>query len=143
MDSKTQLEWRIVRDFRNQDPSFPKGRLVKSESPDFKLRMAKGAFIGIELTRIRMLSEEGGISGILSNSKGYVQVLATLEAKEKKIGVYRKQKPDSLWLIIFADHSEPRAIEKLNKTLLHNKLTTKFDRVCFFNLENQSSVSLK
>ncbi len=143
MDSKTEQEWLIVRDFRIQDTFFPKGRLVKSESPDFKLRMAKGAFIGIELTRIRMLDEEGGISGILSNRKGYEQVLATLESKEKKIGVYRKQKPDSLWLIIFADNSEPRAIQKLNKTLLHNKLTTKFDRVCFFNLENHSMYTLK
>ncbi len=143
MDYKTEQEWLIVRDFKNQDPLFPKGRLIKSESPDFKLRMAKGAFIGIELTRIRMLSEEAETSGILRSTTGYDQVLATLEAKEKKIGVYRKQKPDSLWLIIFADHSEPRAMEKLNKTLLHNKLTTQFDRVCFFNLDNHAIQTLK
>ena len=90
-----------------------------------------------------MMTDEGFSTGILSNSTGYDQVLATLEAKEKKIGVYRKQKPDSLWLIIFADHSEQRAIEKLIKTLLQKKLTTQFNRVYFFNLDNHSIHTLK
>ncbi len=49
---KTQEEWLVMRSFRDNYPDFPKGKLIKSESPDFTLKLSLTKSIGIELSRI-------------------------------------------------------------------------------------------
>ncbi|MDD5509094.1 MAG: hypothetical protein PHD25_12350 [Bacteroidales bacterium] len=143
MDWKTEQEWLVMRYFRENDPDFPKGRLVKSESPDFKLWIAPGRFIGIELTRIRPPSYPDPVPGFLDFRYAWQQFISTLESKEKKTDAYRKQNPCSLWLIIFADYSEAHAIDRIFKTISYSHINTKFDRIHFFDLDQHLVFSLK
>jgi len=41
-----------MRSFRENYPDFPKGKLTKSESPDFVLKLSPSKSIGIEISRI-------------------------------------------------------------------------------------------
>jgi hypothetical protein len=49
---KLQEEWLVMRSFRENYPEFPKGKLTKSESPDFLLKLNHSKSIGIEISRI-------------------------------------------------------------------------------------------
>lgn len=49
---KSQEEWLVMRSFRESFTDFPKGKLTKSESPDFVLKINTHKSIGIELSRI-------------------------------------------------------------------------------------------
>jgi hypothetical protein len=49
---KKQLEILLMDYFRNCYPDFPKGSVVPSESPDFRLKMKNKHLLGIELTRL-------------------------------------------------------------------------------------------
>ena len=143
MDWKAEQEWIIMRYFMEYCPGFPKGKLVKSESPDFQLWISPKRFIGIELTQIHQPNSDRPVQCFLGSESPVQQLSHSVHLKEEKVRLYRSDHPYKLWLIIFADYSEPRAKEKLTKTLLHNKLITQFDRVCFFDLANRSILTLK
>lgn len=49
---KSQEEWHVMRSFRNCYTDFPKGKLNKSESPDFILKPSLFRSIGIEVSRL-------------------------------------------------------------------------------------------
>lgn len=49
---KTQEEWLVMRSFRDHYKEFPKGKLTKSESPDFVLKQSLSKSIGIEVSRV-------------------------------------------------------------------------------------------
>lgn len=50
--TKNQEEWLVMRSFRDNYPEFPKGKLTKSESPDFTLKLSITNSIGIETAKI-------------------------------------------------------------------------------------------
>jgi hypothetical protein len=53
MDNIKQIqEYIIIDNFRKHYPQFPKGKLIKSESPDFILKTGAKHTIGIELTSL-------------------------------------------------------------------------------------------
>ena len=56
---KTSEEWVVMRFFREKCKIFPAGKLVKSESPDFILKVNRKKQIGIELTRFDYLINDG------------------------------------------------------------------------------------
>ena len=56
---KAQEEWLVMRSFRDNYPDFPKGKLIKSESPDFTLKLSLTKSIGIELSRIYKNHSQG------------------------------------------------------------------------------------
>jgi len=49
---KSQEEWLVMRSFRESYSDFPKGKLLKSESPDFVLKINTDRSIGIEISRV-------------------------------------------------------------------------------------------
>lgn len=50
--TKAQEEWLVMRTFRDNYPDFPKGKLTKSESPDFTLKLSITNSIGIETVKV-------------------------------------------------------------------------------------------
>jgi hypothetical protein len=54
---KKQLESLLVSYFKQACPSFPEGKLVESESPDFLLTLKNNSVVGIELTRLYPVSQ--------------------------------------------------------------------------------------
>ncbi|MFH0760261.1 MAG: hypothetical protein V2A67_02005 [Bacteroidota bacterium] len=143
MDWKTEQEWIIIRYFREYFPDFPKGRLRKSESPDFKLWTSPRRFIGIELTQIRPVSNPDPVPGFLDFRFAIDQLRSTIQAKEEKIGIYLKQKPDFLWLIIFADYSEANAIDRILSLIGRESLSSGFDRIFLFDVDQHKTFLLK
>jgi hypothetical protein len=143
MEWKIEQEWLVIRYFKENEPSFPKGRLVKGEAPDFKLWIHKGKFIGIELTMIHPVPDAEMVPGFLDYRHALHQLELTVEAKEERVHTYRSQKPDSLWLIIFADYSEAHAIERILKSVDHKPLDTSFDRIYFFDIDHHTSYQIK
>lgn len=51
-EEKKQLEVLLINYFRECYTDFPKGKLLASESPDFKVKMKNKLSLGIELTRL-------------------------------------------------------------------------------------------
>lgn len=58
---KALIEWLIMRSFRESYPDFPKGKLVKSESPDFTLKLSVSKSIGIEISTFYKAHTEGNL----------------------------------------------------------------------------------
>jgi hypothetical protein len=142
MDWKTEQEWIVMRYFTENCPGFPKGKLVKGESPDFQLWISPKRFIGIELTQVHQFNSDNPVQGFLDRESAIKQVNESIRAKEEKIRLYRSDHPYQLWLIIFADYSEPDAIEKV--TIEYNKksLDTSFDKLFVFDLDTHQAFQL-
>lgn len=143
MDWKIEQEWIVMRYFREYFPDFPKGRLRKSESPDFKLWVSPRKFIGIELTQIQPAQHPDPVPGFLDVRFAIDQLRSTISAKEEKIGIYRKQKPDLLWLVIFADYSEANAIDRILLLIGRESLSSGFDRIFLFDVDQHKTYSIK
>jgi hypothetical protein len=143
MDWKQEQEWVIMRYFKEKYQKFPKGKLIKSESPDFQLWISPKRFIGIELTQIHQIIPENQSQCVLSYESAEVQVEKTVLSKEEKIRLYRSDHPHQLWLIIFADYSEPNAMQKIIKENLVRPTANSFDRLFLFDLDSQIAYSLK
>ena len=90
---KKHIEEKLILDyFKQAHIDFPKGRLVKSESPDFVLKVGIKKTIGIELTRL----DENALT--LKE-----RIESTLDRKNQKIASYQSKKFNSIWLIIHTD----------------------------------------
>jgi len=137
MDWKLEQEWIIMRYFKEKYQKFPKGKLVKSESPDFQLWISTKRFIGIELTQIHQITPENHSQCILCYESAEVQVEKTVLSKEEKIRLYRSDHPHQLWLIIFADYSEPNSIQKIIEETQYKPTITSFDKIFLFDLDSQ------
>ena len=49
---KEEQEFIVIKSFKDHYPDFPKGRIIKSESPDFIVRNGPKYKIGIELVQL-------------------------------------------------------------------------------------------
>jgi len=109
--------------FRNHFEDFPKGKLIKSESPDFILKVSHKKFLGIELTR---LDDQA------PSLKERIQ--KTLENKNQKIHQYQNPGFYAFWLIIYADCLEESKTFNIQNKLNPNSsyLASKLFRV-FYN----------
>ena len=126
MNDKKQGESVIINLFRENFPSFPKGSLNPSESPDFVLAISPKQKIGIELTSLHLFIPD---RELLS----FENIAACLEAKNEKLRLYKKKKLNEYWLIISVNDLHSR-----NRIHIHNKLIiwvfeTGFNRVFLFN----------
>jgi hypothetical protein len=126
VNDKKQGESVIINLFRENFPSFPKGSLNPSESPDFVLAISPKQKIGIELTSLHLFIPD---RELLS----FENIAACLEAKNEKLRLYKKKKLNEYWLIISVNDLHSR-----NRIHIHNKLIiwvfeTGFNRVFLFN----------
>ncbi len=119
---KTTEEWLVMRYFREKYVHFPKGKLIKTESPDFILRVNRKKRIGIELTRLDYLlkdmTDKNELSGLLS---------ILIAQKEEKLPLYQKNILSEYWLIVSVDLLKLGLPE-------HLILNSKFDKVFLFDL---------
>jgi len=119
---KVAEEWTVIRYFREQYASFPKGKLNKSESPDFILQLNRKKQIGIELTRFDDIGKyhQEGVS------QNFTQLL---EKKENKLRLYKKHLLSEYWLIIFTESTD---LEEILECA--GRQTSSFDKVFLFEL---------
>jgi len=101
---KQKDEERLIMDyFRRSYPDFPKGKLKKSESPDFILQHNHHA-IGIEITRLHEANLPKNNPGFPVAEFTYQNVMTTIWNKEPKLLLYQKKKIGIFWLIISTDY---------------------------------------
>jgi len=113
----------ILNYFRESFMDFPKGRLIKSESPDFILKVSPKKSIGIELTRLD------------NNSDSLKErVEATLQNKSNKLKLYQRNKFNAIWLIIHTDFIEASKSYNIKNKMNNWKFNTKFEKVFLFDL---------
>jgi len=133
VNSSKSIQERIVLDrFRQSYKDFPSGRIIKSESPDFLIRISPKKSIGIELTSLSKASYN-----IDSTSAGsFLQDLtSSLIKKEEKLAIYQKNRANEYWLVIYADSIEVKGLESEN-LLSGLNLNSGFDRIFLFELFN-------
>ena len=135
MNDKKRGESVIINLFQENFPSFPKGSLKPSESPDFILAISPKQKIGIELTSLHPFIPD---SELLS----FENITACLEAKNEKLSLYKKKKLNEYWLIISVNDLHSR-----NRIHIHNKLIiwvfeTGFNRLFLFNEINGKVLEL-
>lgn len=156
MENQEYDEREILQLFRKAWPAFPKGRLIKTESPDFILKTSRKNSIGIEITRIdtatsgkRFNNSEtiilpdksaSGTETMLFITRKFLE--STIERKEQKLSLYRKQKSDAYWLIITAGSSDWKGF-KLPQSINEMSFETKFDKLFVVTLPDCKVVVIK
>jgi hypothetical protein len=142
MDWKIEQEWIVMRYFTECCPGFPKGKLVKGESPDFQLWISTKRFIGIELTQVHQFNSDNPLQGFLDHKTAVDQVIKSIRAKEEKALLYRSDNPYQLWLIIYADYSEPDSMQDVKKEYGVNRIVTAFNKIYLFDLDTHQVIQL-
>lgn len=94
----------ILELFRNNYAGFPKGKLIKSESPDFILKINPRKSIGIEITRLRDGSIPKNNPGFPVPELTQRNIESTVNSKEDKLALYQQKKISECWLIIATDY---------------------------------------
>ena len=92
---------RIVLDrFRECWKDFPKGKIVRSESPDFIVRTGLRSSVGIELVSLPASSyviDNVSVNDFLDD------IRSSISKKEEKLRNYRKNRLNAYWLLLQAD----------------------------------------
>ena len=110
-----------MQSFMHAYPDFPKGKVVKTESPDFLLHLNRKKTIGIELTRLHTASS-------LTEA-----IDVTLLNKDEKYRIYSKRKLSACWLIIHFDSILLPYKFNLNNLLSKYVIQSSYDRVFLFD----------
>ena len=106
---------------------------MKSESPDFILKVSTKTTIGIEVTRLRppvSLHQEYK-AGDIALSKEILE--QTVAGKEEKLPIYRQKRPDRIWLIISCENIEERTGYNLANKIQNWSIKTGFHRIFLFD----------
>jgi len=95
--SQMMEELLIMEQFKNIYPEFPKGKLEKSESPDFILKISAKYSIGIELTKLHgpkinkfKTHYPRKISGYHAPDFNFENLAFTIQAKNEKLAYYQE-----------------------------------------------------
>lgn len=129
-EPKKHQESIILEGFRKHFPGFPKGKLIKSESPDFILKTGPKQAIGIELTGLkdaRYVIHPASFASFI----GHLQ--SAISGKSEKLARYRKNNLSAYWLIIHADDIDQR-IPEFEERIRDSIPATEFGRVFLFAL---------
>jgi len=135
-NEKKENEIRILEDFIRLTDIFPAGRIIPYESPDFIIRISRRKSLGIELTEIlpQSASNNKDVSTRLGDSNNYVsqQILETLTKKEEKITLYRKNRLDHYWLIMYTLSEPGPTYTGLFNRLEKRNYQTSFHRIFLY-----------
>jgi hypothetical protein len=128
-ERKTEEEWTVMRYFMDKYADFPRGKLVKSESPDFLLMVNRRYTIGIELTQLET-------EGVEISSVGVLEVLLkeAIVRKEEKIGLYNKKILNEIWLIISTSTLALPSDSQVEVHLDRMRFDSGFDRLYLLDL---------
>jgi len=130
---KKQSELSVLNDFKNHYEDFPKGRIRKTESPDFIVEVTPRRTVGIELTRLLP-------AGPASASHRYVParlsreiLMLTIEKKEEKLPIYFEKKLDYIWLIITINKLDNASSLNLPDRFSEWDVTSLFNKIFLFD----------
>lgn len=147
--SQMMEELQIMEQFRKEYGDFPKGKLEKSESPDFILKVTPKSSIGIELTKLHGFSimkykthYPRMINGYTAPEFNHENLEFTINAKNEKLGFYQMKKLNQLWLLITADLEESPVNFNLGNKLQNWSFSSGFQHVFLFELKNQKVYEL-
>jgi len=147
--SQTLEELLIMEQFRNEHKEFPKGKLQKSESPDFVLKLNPKTTIGIELTKLHGSTVRKEKTHYPRQINGYQppelnreNIEYTINAKNEKTTIYQQKKLNQIWLLITADLDESPVSFNLSNKLENWIFYSKFQKIFLFELKNRKVFEL-
>ena len=139
----------IMEQFRNEYKEFPKGKLEKSESPDFIVKVTAKNAIGIELTKLHGPTVNKYKTHYPRKINGYnapefnpENLQYTIDAKDEKLAYYKEKKLNQLWLLITADLDESPVNYNLGNKLQNWRFSSGFQRIFLLELKNQKVFEL-
>ena len=139
----------IIELFRNEYAAFPKGKLLKTESPDFILKENPKTSIGIELTKLHGPSVKKEKIHFSSKVSGYrppefnrENIEFTINAKSEKLPLYQQKKLNQIWLLITADLNESPVTFNLNNKLENWNFWSGFHKIFLFELKSRNVFEL-
>jgi len=139
----------IIEQVRNEYEEFPKGKLQKSESPDFILKVSAKNAIGIELTKLHgptvnkfKTHYPRKINGYTAPEFNRENLEYTIEAKNEKLAYYREKRLTQLWLLITADLEESPVDYNLGNKLQNWSFLSGFQKVFLFELKTRTVFEL-
>lgn len=142
-------ELQIIQQFKTGYSDFPKGKLEKSESPDFILWLTAKNAIGIELTKLHgpavskyKTHYPRKISGYVAPEFNRENLEFTIGAKNEKLGYYQAKRLSQLWLLITADLDESPVNFNLGNKLQNWTFFSGFQKVFLLELKNQKVFEL-
>jgi len=140
--SQMMEELLIMEQFRNEFKAFPKGKLQKSESPDFILRVSPKNAIGIELTKLHGPTVNKYKTHYPSKINGYTapefnreNLEFTIAAKNEKLAYYQEKKLNQFWLLITADLEESPVYYNLGNKLQNWSFLSGFHKLFLLELK--------
>jgi len=156
MDEKTIQEKAVIALLRKKWPEFPKGKLIKFESPDFILQTNRKFSIGIEITRIDEPKAKSA-KGVVSNSNlsdqpfkatspaiiTRKQIASTIRRKEEKLGLYHKTKSDEYWLVITSGMSNSETKNRISQNAAQWQFNTLFHKIFLLLLAEEKIIEFK
>lgn len=140
----------IMEQFRVEYADFPKGKLQKSESPDFILKVTTKNSIGIELTKLHGPAVNKFKTHYPRKINGYIppefnleNLAYTIAAKDEKLAYYQEKRLNQLWLLITADLDESPVSYNLGNKLQNWRFSTGFQKIFLLELSNTKVFELQ
>ena len=156
MDEKTIREKEVIAVLRKIWPEFPKGKLIKSESPDFILKTNRKFSIGIEITRIdepKSKSVKGENSMRHFTGQPFKvtrtamitrkQIESTIRRKEEKLDLYHKSMADEYWLVVTSGMSEGGIKNRISQNATQWQFNTSFHKLFLLLLPEEKIIEFK
>jgi len=139
----------IIELFRNEYPDFPKGKLMKTESPDFILKESPQTAIGIELTKLHGPATMKENTHFTNKISGYrfpeftrENIEFTINAKDEKLHIYQQKMLNQIWLLITADLNESPVSYNLINKLENWNFFSGFHKIFLFELKSRKVFEL-
>jgi hypothetical protein len=147
--SQSLEEMHIMQQFRNSYAEFPKGKLLKTESPDFVVKQSIKASIGIELTKLHgptVLKHKTHYPQKINDYQppelNFENIDFTIHSKNEKLGIYQRQKLNQIWLLITTDLAESPVSFNLSNKLENWNFISGFQKVFMFELKSRKVFEL-
>ncbi len=132
--NQKQEEIVVMEYFRSKLVGFPAGKLIKSESPDFILKLNSGKRIGIELTRLKENNHNNHNHEYVVPEITQQNLEATILGKEEKIDLYLGKKFSEIWLIITVDFFRSAMPVSTALNVFEHSYSSSFAKLFLFEL---------
>ena len=146
---KTLEETLIIEHFKNSYAEFPKGKLIKSESPDFIVMKTPKVSIGIELTKLHgpklhkfNTHYPSKINVNQAHEFNRENIEFTINAKNEKLRIYNQKRLNQIWLLITADLAQSQVQFNLANKLSNWIFISGFEKVFLFELKSRKAFEL-
>ncbi len=133
----------VIESFKDHYPDFPKGKIIKSESPDFIIQNGPKNKIGIELVQLLPPPKHHySMVGVLKPKYAYEQLMMTIFLKNHKRPLYNDPHFQSIWLVIHIDYMDGTDSFNLNNQIEKWSFPHDFDKVFLYDLFSQSTFAI-